>query len=113
MINRNTLEEVDEIFLNCIDSINELTKDTFKERVDFMKRAFDHLDGNVIKDDMFGENLSSSESLMKRVKRNANAFRKAALDNLNEDNFQSKKPMLVNWLSYYERQIKKSLTNGK
>lgn len=112
-MSKQILEDTQDVLANCIISINDLTRDNLKEHVTFMKKAIAHLHDNVITQEaLHKSNNAVINELLRRINKNIIAFSRAALDNLTTENFEDKKPMLISWISYYEKQVIDFLRNG-
>lgn len=113
-MSKQILEDTQDVLANCIISINEFTKDNLKEHITFMKKAITHLHDNVITQEaLHKSNNAVINELLGRINKNIIAFSRAALDNLTVENYEDKKPMLISWLSYYEKQVINFLSNEK
>ena len=113
-MSKQILEDTQDVLANCIISINEFTKDNLKEHITFMKKAITHLHDNVITQEaLHKSNNAVINELLGRINKNIIAFSRAALDNLTVENYEDKKPMLISWLSYYEKQVIDFLSNEK
>ena len=118
LIHQDILEETQEVLLNCIESIKEITHDNVKDKVDFINKTFKHLQENVITQAFINENnnketLSNTFDLLKNIRRNTEMFCRVALSTINDKNWFDKKPMLEHWLQYYEDRVEGFLNNGR
>jgi len=113
-MSKQILEDTQDVLTNCIMSINDFTKENLNEHITFMKKAIAHLHDNVLTQEALNKtNNTVVNELLGKINRNIIAFSRAALDNLTVENFEDKKPMLVAWLSYYEKQVINFLSNEK
>lgn len=113
MINQDILEETLEILLNVVESLKELRRDNFDERIDFITSAFNHMQDNVIKEELIKDSNIGVNELLKRIKRNMAMFVRLSLGDVNIQNYIDRKPMLINWVSYYVKQVDTYLKNGR
>lgn len=114
MINQDILEETQEILLNVVESLKELRRDNFKERIDFVTNALNHLQTNVIKEELIeGKSNIGVNELLKKIKRNMSMFVRLSLADVNIQNYIVRKPMLINWVTYYVIQVDTYLKNGR
>ena len=113
MINQDILEETQEILLNVVESLKELRRDNFKERIDFVTNALNHLQTNVIKEEFIKDSNIGVNELLKKIKRNMTMFTKLSLADVNIQNYIVRKPMLINWVTYYVKQVDTYLKNGR
>jgi hypothetical protein len=112
MIHQDTLEETQEILLNVYESLKELTLENLKERIDFITKAFKHLQENVIKEEFIKDTNNKVDDLLKKIKRNMLMFERIALSDVKPENYINKQPMLTHWVKYYVEQVDRLLKNG-
>ena len=113
MINQDILEETQEILLNVLQSLRELRRDNFDERIDFITSAFNHMQENVIKEELIKDSNIGVNDLLKKIKRNMAMFVKLSLGDVSVENYIVRKPMLINWVTYYVKQVDTYLKNGR
>jgi hypothetical protein len=113
MINQDILEETQEILLNVLQSLRELRKDNFDERIEFIINAFNHMQTNVITEEIIKDSNIGVNELLKKIKRNMSMFVRLSLGDVNIQNYIDRKPMLINWVSYYVKQVDTYLKNGR
>jgi hypothetical protein len=111
MINKDLLEDTQEILINIIESFKEMTSDNMNERLNFVKKALNHLNNNVIKDKAI-ETYCDENKLLRKIKRNLTAISYSITAFTTTVTIEKKRDMVTSWLTYYVKQIDALLGNG-
>ena len=113
MTNKELLEETEGILLNAIETVKGMTVENLTESIAFIKKSFTFLTDEILPREVL-DNIKDGTiaDLLTKVKRNSYSFLMIALSSVNNENYVSKKEILVNWLKFYSDRLEGVLRNG-